>query len=148
MQIESLPYAIAVDLPTEAEAEAEAMTLQEAFVRRYCPETRPILKFHADAYELTVNVALSADAGHSGGKLIGLFRGQVRALERAEGDVTVHSSSLLHAVSRMTAGVRYSLILFFDKNPGRYDASRYEKRWVGGHAAQQGGVGARWWEQG
>lgn len=133
------------EMVTEAEAEAEAATLQEAFIRRYSPETRPLLKFHADAYELTVNVALSADAAHGGGNLIGLFKGVVRALDRGEGDATVHSSSLLHAVSRMTTGVRYSLILFFDRHPGRYDPTRYEKRWIGGHAGSRTG-GARWWE--
>lgn len=133
---------------TDSEVEAEALTLQEAFVRRYSPETRPILKFHSDAFELTVNVALSADAAHGGGKLIGLFAGEVRALDRKEGDATVHSSSLLHAVSRMTSGTRYSLILFFDRKPGRYDPTRYEKRWVGGHAgSKSGSKGARWWEE-
>merc|ERR1712217_742537 len=32
-----------------------------------------------------------------------------------EGEATVHSSSLLHAVTMMTGGVRYSLIMFFGK---------------------------------
>ena len=126
---------------TDAEAECEAATLQECFVRRYSAETRPLLKFHADAYELTVNVALSSDAAHGGGRLLGLFNGSVQALERAEGGVTVHSSSLLHAVSRMTSGVRYALILFYDRHPGRYDPTRYERRW----GAKD--KGARWWEQ-
>lgn len=42
-----------------------------------------------------MNIALSADAGHEGGRLIGLFRGEVQALVRGEGGATVHSSSLL-----------------------------------------------------
>ena len=138
---EADPNAIS-DSVTTAEAENEALTLQEAFIRRYSPETRPILKFHADAYELTVNIALSPDAGHTGGRLIGLFEGEVRALVRGEGSATVHSSSLLHAVSRMTSGVRYSLICFFDRKPGRYDPTRYEKRW----APSKDANAARWWE--
>jgi hypothetical protein len=96
---------------TDVEADKEARTLREAFVRRYSMDTRPFIPFHPDAYELTVNIALSSDEAHSGGQLIGLFSGQVRALVRREGDATVHSSQLLHAVSRMTSGVRYSLIL-------------------------------------
>mmetsp|Transcript_28203 Transcript_28203/g.90687 ORF Transcript_28203/g.90687 Transcript_28203/m.90687 type:complete len:105 (-) Transcript_28203:61-375(-) len=39
----------------------------------------------------------------------------VQPLLRAEGDATVHSSRLLHAVSAMTGGTRYALILFFDR---------------------------------
>ena len=48
-----------------------------------------------------------------GGRLLGLIDGCVRAIERAEGEATVHPSCLLHGVSRMTAGVRYSLIIFW-----------------------------------
>ena len=52
---------------------------------------------------------LSADEWRSRGALIARV-----ATERAEGDATVHSSSLLHGVARVHgAAVRYSLILFF-----------------------------------
>jgi hypothetical protein len=34
-------------------------------------------------------------------------------IARAEGDATVHASSLLHAVSRIRSGVRHSLIVFY-----------------------------------
>jgi hypothetical protein len=37
----------------------------------------------------------------------------VQGIGRSEGDATVHSATLLHAVTRMRGGVRYSLILFF-----------------------------------
>lgn len=106
----------------EAEAEEEAAevdaakaSLQEIFVRRYSIDTRPWIPFHPDAYEVTVNVALSSDAAHDGGRLLGVFDGRVQALERGEGGATVHSSRLLHAVSSMTRGTRYSLIIFFDR---------------------------------
>ena len=48
-----------------------------------------------------------------GGVLLGVYNGSVRALARRAGDATVHPSSLLHGVSRMHAGERYTLILFF-----------------------------------
>ena len=54
-------------------------------------------------------------------------------LPGSEGGATVHSSQLLHAVSRMTSGVRYSLILFFD----RTGAPRHGYRWT----EQRGGGG-------
>ena len=100
-----------------------AVELREMFVRRYSMETRPWILFHPDAYELTVNVALSSDDAHGGGHLLGVYDGGVRALLRCEGTATVHSSKLLHAVSRMTHGTRYSLICFFDRRvrAGRRD---------------------------
>ena len=58
-------------------------------------------------------VALAADARHEGGRLLALCDGRVQAVERAEGEATIHPSTLLHGVSRMRAGVRYSLIIFW-----------------------------------
>ena len=69
---------------------------------------------HADVAAVTINVALSSEVDASGGRLLGVFNGAVRAIERRAGDATVHSSSLLHGVSRMTTGERYTLILFFE----------------------------------
>ena len=45
---------------------------------------------------------------------MGVHGGRVHTIERREGEATVHSSDLFHAVTSMTHGVRYSLILFFD----------------------------------
>ena len=99
---------------TDCEADA-ASELREMFVRRYSVDTRPWNPFHTDAYELTANIALSPDDAHGGGVLLGVYDGQVQPILRGEGGATVHSSKLLHAVSRMTTGTRYSLILFFDR---------------------------------
>ena len=90
--------------------------LREMFVRRYSISTRPWIPFHPDRYEVTCNVALSDDANHSGGRLLGVFEGQVQQIPRREGTATVHSSKLLHAVSRMDNGIRYSLIIFWDRS--------------------------------
>ena len=81
-----------------------------------------------DAYEITVNVALGSDGDHRGGALLGAYGGAVRAIgPRGEGDATVHSSKLLHGVSAMAgSGVRYSLIVFFDRQgraAGRWAAA-------------------------
>ena len=62
---------------------------------------------------MTANVALSDDAAVEGGELLGLYAGAVRSISRAAGEATVHRSSLLHAVSRVQRGSRYSLIMFF-----------------------------------
>jgi hypothetical protein len=85
----------------------------ETFVRRFSRGTRPLLNFHLDSAAVTVNVALSDDTDHSGGRLLVVLDDGVQVLDRVAGEATVHSSSVLHAVSAMEAGVRHSLIVFF-----------------------------------
>jgi hypothetical protein len=85
----------------------------EIFIRRYCPETRPWFGFHTDRSSLTLNIALSDDAAHAGGRLVAILHGKVHVCQRREGTATLHSSTLLHAVTRMLSGVRYSLIVFY-----------------------------------
>ena len=76
-------------------------------------DRQPLTSLHFDSAALTVNVALSSDADVDGGGLLGVYDRKVHNIERGEGDATVHSSALLHGVTRMRRGVRYSLILFF-----------------------------------
>ena len=85
----------------------------ELFVRRYSRATRPLLNFHRDACAVTVNVALSADEAHTGGRLLAVLDDEVQLIVRDEGEATVHPSDVLHAVTAVEAGVRYSLLLFF-----------------------------------
>ena len=88
--------------------------------RRYASAggEQPWTSFHFDNAAVTVNVALSDDAALAGGgKLLGVYGGAVHPIDRAEGEATVHSSSLLHGVSRMRGGVRYSLIVFYRAAP-------------------------------
>ena len=62
-------------------------------------------------------LCVSDDAAVEGGDLLGLYAGAVRSISRAAGEATVHRSSLLHAVSRVQRGSRYSLIMFFTPDP-------------------------------
>lgn len=64
---------------------------------------------------MTVNVALCNDGDFDGGKLLTLCGRQIRRIDRREGEATVHASTLLHGVSRLRAGRRYSLILFYGR---------------------------------
>jgi hypothetical protein len=90
-------------------------SLKEAFIRRYSSDSRPFNPFHQDKSHLTVNVALSSSEDHRGGRLLVVLNSEVQALDRAEGEATLHGSDLIHGVSAMTSGVRYSLLLFFSK---------------------------------
>jgi len=84
----------------------------ELFVRRYTADSRPWTPFHVDTSRATINVALSDDASHGGGDLLACYDGAVRRVGRGEGEATVHAATLLHGVSLMRSGVRYSLIVF------------------------------------
>ena len=80
----------------------------ECFLRAYAPGTqRTDIPFHCDAAHVTANVALCDD-----GELYAVAGGQLVRIRRKEGDVTLHDSSLLHAV-RAVDKPRHSLILFF-----------------------------------
>ena len=99
---------------TESSSASSAQLLPtEVFVRRYSAETRPWIGFHCDRARCTVNVALADDADHCGGRLVAIVDGMACEIHRGHGEATVHSSRLCHAVTRMRAGTRYSLIAFF-----------------------------------
>jgi hypothetical protein len=83
------------------------------FVRRYSPSTRPCFPFHNDSNAYTANVALSNPTDHQGGTLLCLVAGAVRTCERGLGVATVHGNDVLHAVTPVTAGTRYALLIFF-----------------------------------
>ena len=89
----------------------------DGFVRRYTRETRPWIGFHHDVSTCTINVALSDDAHHVGGRLHAIIGdGELarhRTIVREEGEATAHGEDVMHAVSAMSSGTRYSLILFF-----------------------------------
>ena len=122
-RLQQLPSAYAAHPPRAAAlgVPAARLAIHQVFVRRYAgagATGRPWIGFHRDTGPLTVNVALADAASHAGGRLLGLYGGAVRAIDRAEGEATVHVSTLLHGVSRVRGGagdgsVRWSLIVFY-----------------------------------
>ena len=84
----------------------------DLFVRRYTRETRPWIAFHHDVSSLTINVALNDDACFEGGRHA-IVNAKHTIIEREEGEATAHGDDVMHAVSAMRSGVRYSLIAFF-----------------------------------
>ena len=85
----------------------------DIFVRRYTRETRPWIAFHHDVSNVTINVALSDDAAHEGGRLHAIVDGRHTTISRREGEATCHGDDVMHAVSAMRSGTRHSLIMFF-----------------------------------
>ena len=72
----------------------------------------PLRRACVDSSALTINVALIDDDSYGGGDMLACYAGAVRKIARSEGEASVHASTLLHGVSMMTSGVRYSLIIF------------------------------------
>ena len=95
------------------------------FARSYAPSARPWFPLHEDRADLTVNVTLGEAVTTQGGHLLGLFKGKIRRMSREMGEATTHTPAPRHGVSRLSAGKRHSLILFFnealdrDTSPGR-----------------------------
>eukprot|EP00798_Chlamydomonas_sp_ICE-L_P003939 gene3939-14016_t len=71
------------------------------------------IPFHLDEAELTMQVALNSPDDYTGGDLVLLLPDTASALvpSRSSGSATVHDNSVVHGVTRMQAGVRYSLFL-------------------------------------
>ena len=83
------------------------------FIRKYTAATRPFIGFHVDDCDATVNVCLSRPQDHQGGQLLAMANGKVLSLDpRNIGDATLHPWYCCHGVSAVTAGERWSLILF------------------------------------
>mmetsp|Transcript_48580 Transcript_48580/g.96873 ORF Transcript_48580/g.96873 Transcript_48580/m.96873 type:complete len:119 (+) Transcript_48580:1242-1598(+) len=99
--------------PPPAGSAVPRFSVDSIFVRRYTRDTRPYIGFHCDSAAVTANVACSDDENHSGGRLVCVVDGKVQTITRREGEATVHPSSVLHAVTAMQSGIRYSLIVFF-----------------------------------
>jgi factor associated with neutral sphingomyelinase activation len=56
---------------------------------------------------------IAADEAHTGGRLLAILDDGLHEIRREEGEATVHPSDVLHAVTAVREGVRYSLLLFF-----------------------------------
>jgi hypothetical protein len=88
------------------------------FVRRYSKSTRPWMPFHIDGNTYTANIALSTPFAHKGGQLVCLVGGRVQAFDRELGSAIIHGGGVCHAVTPVTEGTRYSLLLFFHAEMG------------------------------
>jgi hypothetical protein len=89
------------------------------FVRRYSANTRPWFPFHCDNNAYTANVALSSASDHEGGALLCLAGGALQSCVRELGAATVHGGDVCHAVTPVTSGTRYALLIFFHEAAAR-----------------------------
>jgi len=85
----------------------------DIFLRIYSPDTRPYIAFHSDTCSYTVNVALNDEGSFEGGALLALNGSGLEAPSRGKGTALLHAGNLVHGVTKIERGTRYSLILFF-----------------------------------
>lgn len=107
-------------LPGRHFAEAPKGLPRSLFIRRYSPESRPFIAFHADLAGHTLNVALNDPHAYDGGRLVYLEGGRLIAQTPGIGEALLHPGALVHGVSCVTRGRRYSLIAFYveDRSEG------------------------------
>lgn len=85
---------------------------------RRTQETQGWIDFHCDgAYATrTVQVCLNSDSDYEGGRLLFFAQGKCHVPKREEGFVSIHKRDILHAVTRLISGVRYSLFIVDESN--------------------------------
>ena len=76
------------------------------------------LHFHRDRASVTVNIALNSQADFKGGRLMFLVNGAVHCPTRAVGSAIINDGYIVHGVSEVNQGARYSLFAFVDCDDG------------------------------
>lgn len=82
------------------------------FLRLYSEETRPLIPFHHDICAYTCVIALNDQSDFSGGYFVMLNGDNLERAAWKQGEALLHSGNLVHGVSKMNAGKRYSLVMF------------------------------------
>ena len=94
--------------------------------------TEGCIAFHCDGgyATRTVQVCLNSDTDYEGGRLIFYAQGKCHVPERKAGYTSIHDRDILHAVSRVTSGVRYSLFVVDKENSLGDNVVRLKKEGV------------------
>ena len=86
-----------------------------AFVRKYSTASRPRLPFHCDSCDASISVNLVDGGDYDGGDLVMLANNQLLTAPRQAGSAAAHSADVAHAVTDVTRGGRWSLVVFTHK---------------------------------
>ena len=81
----------------------------DTIIIRRCEPGGQIINFHKDDHLRTILIALIDDDEYEGGRLVFATRDGLSVPQRPAGTATVHTSAVVHGVTRHTAGVRYGL---------------------------------------
>ena len=102
-------------------------------LRRTKP-TGGCIPFHLDALEeggQTVQICLNDQNEYVGGRLVFLTKDGISIPERKKGDMTRHTCFVLHGVTRLHSGIRYSLFVVGERNGlGDKDVFHIDKNYM------------------
>jgi hypothetical protein len=72
-----------------------------------------LIDFHKDYSKRTMKIALNETSEYKGGDLIYLTDGKVHRPEQLQGSVTIHNNDIIHGVTPIVKGERYSLFVLY-----------------------------------
>lgn len=80
---------------------------------RRTEKTKGCISFHCDGgyATKTVQVCLNSDTEYEGGRLLFFAQGKCFCPKREKGFVSIHNRDILHAVTSLRSGIRYSLFV-------------------------------------
>ena len=98
-------------------------------IRRTMPHDG-VIGFHVDGSYATktAHVSLNDDTEYEGGRWVFYSQGECQIAKRSRGTVTVHSRDILHAVTKLTSGTRYSLFVVNKHNTLGENVVRMEEK--------------------
>ena len=77
------------------------------------------IPFHVDVSRKTMQVAPNSESDYVGGRLAFVTAAGVKCPARSMGSATIHNREIVHGVTELCAGKRYSLFLLGDNIGGR-----------------------------
>ena len=75
-----------------------------------------MIDFHKDYSTKTLKIPLNKDSDYKGGDLIYLTNGKINKPEQKIGSMTIHTNDIIHGVSPIISGIRYSLFVLYTPN--------------------------------
>tara|TARA_B110000285_G_scaffold230409_1_gene296971 strand:+ start:260 stop:1078 length:819 start_codon:yes stop_codon:yes gene_type:complete len=70
-----------------------------------------MIDFHKDYSTKTLKIPLNKESDYKGGDLIYLTNGKINKPEQKIGSMTIHTNDIVHGVSPIVSGIRYSLFV-------------------------------------
>ena len=72
-----------------------------------------MIDFHKDYSTKTLKIPLNKVSDYQGGDLIYLTNGKINKPEQKIGSMTIHTNDIIHGVSPIVSGIRYSLFVLY-----------------------------------
>ena len=85
------------------------------YIRKVLGDTS-LIDFHKDYSKRTMKIALNDPTEYEGGNLVYLSDGCIHIPEQVKGSITIHTNDIIHGVTPIVNGCRYSLFILHTPN--------------------------------